>query len=61
MSEKQTPFAKAYGLDELDGRLGKWLEVPAGRQGVVIKNGVPKTLSPGRHRVLSTLHGCVFV
>ena len=54
MSEKQTPFAKAYGLDELDGRLGKWLEVPAGRQGVVIKNGVPKTLSPGRHRVLST-------
>jgi hypothetical protein len=57
MSDKSntTPLAKHDKLTDLPGRFGKSIEVPPGRQGVVIKDGVPETYPSGRHQITSPL------
>lgn len=48
------PLGRVFRLKELPGWLGKHMEVPAGRLGVVIhSNGTIKTFPAGRHRVLT--------
>jgi hypothetical protein len=52
----QTPLARVYRLKELPGRVGKRLEVPDGRVGVVVtSNGAQRSFPPGRHTILSPL------
>jgi hypothetical protein len=49
------PLACVFRLKELPGRLGKWLEVPPGRLGVILfADGSSRTYPPGRHRLLTT-------
>ena len=48
------PLARAFRLKELPGWIGKSLEVPPGRLGVVLAaDGKGRTLPPGRHRLLT--------
>lgn len=48
------PLAQVIPIRQLPGRLDKWIEVPPGKQGVVIEpGGNARVLPPGRHRVLS--------
>lgn len=48
------PLARAFRFKELLGWIGKSLEVPPGRLGVVVtKDGKGRTLPTGRHRLLT--------
>ena len=48
------PLGRAFRLKEINGRVSKWLEIPPGRQGVVLyPDGEQSLLPPGRHRILA--------
>ena len=50
------PLGRVFRMKELKGWFGKVLNVPSGRQGVVIEpSGKQKLLPPGKHRILSVL------